>query len=111
MKKIIIVVAGLIVALALACSATPTINTKAPTATTMPQVDTPTLRPAPEWALETISVNGDTVIVSVFVHSTASIEVALDGNPPTQRDDILPILSFIFEDFAPGEHPIELRAT
>ena len=62
-----------------------------------------------EWALEEVSVNQDTVIVSVFLHSTAAITVTLDGNPPTRRDDTaIPVLNYVFEAVPAGQHSIHI---
>ena len=73
------------------------------------EVPTPSPRPVAEWALEEGSVNQDTVIVSVFLHSTAAITVTLDGNPSTRRDDTaIPILNCVFEPVPAGQHSIHI---
>jgi hypothetical protein len=54
-------------------------------------------------------VDGDTVTVSLFYHSTASVSVTLDGTPETRRDNNLPVLGYIFEDVPAGEHDIEIK--
>ncbi|MEO2141496.1 MAG: hypothetical protein ABGX63_04875 [bacterium] len=62
-----------------------------------------------EWALEEVSVNQDTVIVSVFLHSTAVITVTLDGNSPTRSDDTaIPVLNYVFEAVPAGQHSIHI---
>ena len=116
MNKILFCVAGAMFALAVACSnatveptSPATIPTTAPTATAVPQVETPTPRPAKEWRLEGIAVDRSTVTVSLFFHSTASVVVTLDGSQPDRRDNETPVLGFIFEGVAPGEHPIEIK--
>jgi hypothetical protein len=110
MKKILFVIAGLIVALAVACSAVPTVATKAPTETPVLQTEVPTPRPAAEWALEEISVNKDTVIVSLFLHPTAAVTVKLDDKPPTRFDDaVVPVLNYVFEAVPAGQHDIRIE--
>ena len=111
MNKLSIILTGVLIAMSVSCSAVPTISTKAPTNTPMPQADTPTPRPESEWALERISVQGETVIVSIFFLSTPSIEVTLSGNPPTSQENFFPTMSFIFEGVGQGEHLIEFRDT
>lgn len=111
MNKLIIIVAGLTMAMSVSCSAVPTISTKTPTATAMPEVDTPTPRPESGWALERISIQGETVIVSIFFLSTPSIKVTLSGNSPTSQENFFPNMSFIFEGVAKGEHIIEIKDT
>ncbi|MBT97782.1 MAG: hypothetical protein CL902_04035 [Dehalococcoidia bacterium] len=109
MKRILIVIAGLILALAVACSAEPTLVPKVPTPTTVPPVETATPRPVAEWSLEDTTVRGDTVIVAIFFHSTPSIDVTVGGNPPTRKAETLPTISYFFEDLDPGEHKVEIQ--
>ena len=83
--------------------------TKAPTETpvTQTKIPTPLPRPVAEWALKKVSINQNTVIVSVFLHSTATITVKLDGAPPTRRDDTaIPVLNYVFEAMPAGQHSI-----
>ena len=109
MKRILTVIAGLILALAVACSAEPTLVPKVPTPTSVPTVETPTPVPVAEWALEDITVRRDTVIVVIFFHSTPSIDVTVGGNPPTRKAETLPTISYFFENLDPGEHKVEIR--
>ena len=96
MEKILSTVAGLIIALAVACSSHATSEptgggTVTPTATTVPKIENPTPRPVQEWRLQGVSVEGNTVTVSLFFHSTASVGVTLDGAPETRRDNNIPV--------------------
>ena len=109
MKRILTVIAGLILALAVACSAEPTLVPKVPTPTSVPTVETPTPVPVAEWALEDITVRRDTVIVVIFFHSTPSIDVTVGGNPPTRKAETLPTINYFFENLDPGEHKVEIR--
>ena len=72
-------------------------------------------RPVAEWALEEVSINQDTAIVSVFLHSTVAITVTLDGNQPTRRDDTaIPVLNYVFAVVPAGQHSIyfsDVKAT
>ena len=34
------------------------------------------------------------------------MDVAIDGNPPSRMDATVPILEFVFEGLAAGEHPV-----
>ena len=95
--------------LAVDCSAVPTVATKAPTETpvTRTKVPTPLPRPVAEWELEKVSINKNTVIVSVFLHSTAAITATLDGPPPTRRHDTaISVLNYVFEAMPAGQHSI-----
>ena len=109
MRKILFAVAGLAIALAVACSGDTTGPTISPTAIPAPKVETPTPRPAKEWTLESVSVDESTVTVSLFYHSIASVSVTLDGASETRRDNKTSVLGFIFEDVAPGDHPIVIN--
>ena len=114
MEKILFTVAGLIIALAVACSGHATSEptgsaTVTPTATTVPKIENPTPRPVQEWRLQGVSVEGNTVTVSLFFHSTASVSVTLDGAPETRRDNDIPVLGYIFEGVRTGEHGIEIK--
>ena len=96
MEKILFTVAGLIIALAVACSGDATSEptggaTVTPTATTVPKIENPTPRRVQEWRLQGVSVEGNTVTVSLFFHSTASVGVTLDGAPETRRDNNIPV--------------------
>ena len=109
MKKMLFIIAGLVIALAVACSAEPTLVPKVPTHTSVPPVETQTPRPVAEWALEDITVNGDIVVVSIFMYSSAPFTVTLDGDRHTRRDDNLPVIGFIFDDVSPGDHTIVMK--
>ena len=109
MKNIPFAIASLAIALSVACSGDTTGPTAAPTAIPTPKAETSTPRPPQEWKLENVSVDGSTVTVSLFYHSTASVSVTLGGASETRRDGKTPVLGFIFEDVAPGEHPIVIR--
>ena len=95
MEKILFTVAGLIIALAVACSGDATSEptggaTVTPTATTVPKIENLTPRPIQEWR-QGVPVEGNTVTVSLFFHSTASVGVTLDGAPETWRDNNIPV--------------------
>ena len=95
MEKILFTVAGLIIALAVACSGDATSEptggaTVTPTATTVPKIENLTPRPVQEWR-QGVPVEGNTVTVSLFFHSTASVGVTLDGAPETRRDNNIPV--------------------
>ena len=101
--KLLFAAAGIIMEIAAACAdATP-----APTATPASQVATVTPRPIREWSFEGIVVDGDTVTVSLYLYAGIDVNVTLDGAPPSRVDVVtMPILEFIFENVAGGEHPI-----
>lgn len=114
MKKMLLTVAGLIIALAVACSGGATSEptggaTVTPTATTVSPTETFTPRPVREWRLDEVSVDGSTVTVWLFFHSTASVGVTLDGKEPTRRDNNIPVLAYVFEGVTAGEHDIEIK--
>jgi hypothetical protein len=114
MKKILFTVAGLLVALAVACSGGATSQptggaTVTSPATTVPKVETPTQRPVQEWRLDGVSVEGNTVTVSLFYHSTTTVSVTLNGAPETRRDNNVPVLAYIFEGVPVGEHDIVIK--
>ena len=113
-KKMLLTVAGLTIALTIACSGGAASRpagggTVFPTATTVPQIETPTPRPVQGWQLDGVSVESNTVTVSLFFHSTASVVVTLDGIGPTRRDNNIPVLAYIFEGVPAGEHDIEIK--
>jgi len=54
-------------------------------------------------------VEGNTVTVSLFFHSTASVSVTLDGALKSRRDNNIPVLGYIFEGVRTGEHGIEIK--
>ncbi len=73
MKKILFTVAGLLVALAVACSGGATSQptggaTVTSPATTVPKIATPTQRPVQEWRLDGVSVEDNTVTVMSLLH-------------------------------------------
>jgi len=114
MKKLLPLIAGLIIALAVACSGGATSEptggaTITPTATTVSPTETFTPRSVQEWRLDGVSVEGSTVMVSLFFHATASVIVTLDGKEPTRRDNNIPVLAYIFEGVPAGEHDIEIK--
>ena len=106
---------GLIFALAVACSgaASEPIRTPtcAPTPTAVPQVATQTPSPVREWELQEISVDGSTVTVSLYVFAGIDVNVAVNGYSPSRVDAAIPILEFVFEDVAAGEHPVLISDT
>ena len=103
MKKVLFAAAGLVIALALACSSATPFSTANPTATTAP-----TVAPAPvqKWELREIAVDGSTVRVSLYVYAGVDVDVTIDRNPPSRVDATVPILEFVFEGLAAGEHPV-----
>ena len=105
MKKILFTIAGLITALAVACAG----STPVPPAATFTQAPDPTPMGIQEWQLRGISVEGNTVTVSLLVFAGIAVRVTLDGNHPSRVDDTAPILDFVFEDVTAGEHPIEIK--
>ena len=114
MKKILFTVAGLLVALAVACSGGATSQptggaTVTSPATTVPKIETPTQRPVQEWRFDGVSVEGNTVTVSLFYHSTTTVSVTLNGAPETRRDNNVPVLAYIFEGVPVGEHDIVIK--
>ena len=43
---------------------------------------------------------------SLYVYAGVDVDVAVDGNPPSRMDATVPILEFVFEGLAAGEHPV-----
>ena len=43
---------------------------------------------------------------SLHVYTEVDVDVAIDGNPPSLMDTTVPILEFVFEGLAAGEHPV-----
>ena len=43
---------------------------------------------------------------SLYVHAGVDVDVAIDGNPPSRMGTTVPILEFVFEGLAAGEHPV-----
>ena len=43
---------------------------------------------------------------SLYVYAGVDVDVAIDGNPPSRMDTTVPILEFVFEGLAAGEHPV-----
>ena len=65
--------------------------------------------PVREWELQEIAVDGDTVTVSLRVYAGIDVRVTIAGAPPSRVDVAnMPILGFVFENVAAGEHPIEI---
>ena len=54
-------------------------------------------------------MEGNTVTVALFFHSSASVSVTLDGAPETRRDNDIPVLGYIFEGVRTDEHGIEIK--
>ncbi len=88
---------------------TATTASPAPTATVVPQVSTPILLPIQEWYLQGIAVEGDTVTVSLFLYVWISVGVTVGGTSPSRVDTSIPILEFVFENVAAGEHPVVIK--
>ena len=107
MKVIVLAVSGLFAVLALGCSNGTVAPTTSPTQTNATQPPTP--RPIQEWQLQSISVDQDTVVVSLHVFAGIAVRVTLDGNRPSRVEESIPTLGFVFENVAPGEHPIEIK--
>ena len=105
MKKILLCIALAALGLSAACSQ------GGPAASPTPAVETerPTPRPTQEWVLQEITVEGDTVTVSLSVFVGIAVRVRLDGQEATRVDQELPTLDYVFEKVAPGEHSIEIR--
>ena len=102
MNKMLLAIAGVLIALAGACAdATP-----APTASTIPQVSTPTPMVNQEWVLEGVEANGSTVTVKVRVFAGIDVGVTLRGTAPSRVVASIPIIEFVFEDVPAGDHPV-----
>ena len=43
---------------------------------------------------------------SLYVYARVDVYVAIDGNPPSRMGTTVPILEFVFEGLAAGEHPV-----
>ena len=43
---------------------------------------------------------------SLYVYAGVDVDVAIYGNPPSHVDATVPILEFVFEGLAAGEHPV-----
>ena len=43
---------------------------------------------------------------SLYVYAGVDVDVAIYGNPPSRVDATVPILEFVFEGLAAGEHPV-----
>ena len=131
MNRLIFTIAAVIVALAAACagsapaptattsspppaattaSPAPTATTPspAPTSTAVPQVPTATPMVTQEWELHGIAIDGDTVTVSLRVFAGIDVGVTVAGAAPNRVDASIPILAFVFENVAAGEHPVEI---
>lgn len=78
----------------------------APTATVIPEVPTPTPMVTREWELQAITVEGNKVTVTLRVFSGIDVGVTVGGATPNQVNADIPILDFIFESVAAGEHPV-----
>lgn len=74
--------------------------------TTVPQVPTSTPVGTREWELQGISVEGNTITVSLGVFAGIDVDATAGGTPPNRVDASIPILEFVFEDVAAGEHPV-----
>ena len=106
MNKLFIAVAlaGLMIILEAACgSATPV-----PTPTSVPQIPTSTPIVTQEWELEGLAVTGSTVTVSVRVYAEVQIDVSFGGTPPSWVNASSPLVEYIFEEVAAGEHAVEI---
>jgi hypothetical protein len=108
MKNILFAATRLIIALAVACSGAATsIPSPAPTQTSTPQISTP--MPTREWDIKGVSVETDTVTVSLHVFAGIAVRESLDGKRPSRVEEDIPTLEFVFEGVAPGEHDIEIK--
>ena len=110
MNKVLFAVAGLVIALAVACSGSATkpigVPTTVPTAIPVPQASTPTPMPVREWELQEIAVERATVTVSLRVFAGIDVGVNIGGREPTRVEAAIPVINYIFEDVAIGEHPV-----
>ena len=43
---------------------------------------------------------------SLYVYAEVDVDIAVDGNSPSRMDTTVPILEFVFEGLAAGEHPV-----
>ena len=43
---------------------------------------------------------------ALYVYAGVDVDVAIDGDPPSRMDATVPILEFVFEGLAAGEHPV-----
>ena len=43
---------------------------------------------------------------SLYVYAEVDVDIAIDGNSPRRMDTTVPILEFVFEGLAAGEHPV-----
>ncbi len=43
---------------------------------------------------------------SLYVYAEVDVDIAIDGNSPSRMDATVPILEFVFEGLAAGEHPV-----
>jgi len=108
MKKMIFAATGLVIALAVACSGAATaVPSPVPTQTSAPQIPTP--MPVREWDIKSVTVDVDTVTVSLHVFTGIAVRATLDGERPSRVDEAIPTLDFVFEGVAPGEHSIEIK--
>ena len=69
---------------------------------------TPTPSPTREWDLERIQVDGSTVTVLLQVYAGIDVRVMLDAREPDQVKGPPPVIQYVFQDVAPGEHTIEV---
>ena len=78
---------------------------------TVPSHATPTPTPSPikEWDLEDIQVDGYTVRVLLRVYAGIDVRVTLDLRDPDQVTVLPPILEYVFQNVAPGEHTVKVR--
>jgi len=112
MKNILLAVAGLAIALTVACSGDTSGTTTAPTEapTGVPATQTPTQTPMPvqEWELQKIVVDRTTVTVSLHVFAGVDVGVTINGNKSTRVEPAMAVINFVFEDVAIGEHPVTI---
>ncbi len=102
MKKMLFAAAGLVIALALACSSATPFSTANPTATTVPAV-TPV--PVQGWELARSRPMGPQS-GPLYVYAGVDVDVAINGNPPSRVDATVPILELVFGGLAASEHPV-----
>lgn len=120
MNKMLFGIAGLMIVLAVACAGstpvrTPTTGSPVPTATIVatvstatdgPRLSTPTPKVSQEWELQEISVEGNEVTVTLLVHAGIDVDVTVGGATPSRVNAEIPVIKFVFENVAAGEHPV-----
>ena len=86
-----------------------------PHATTSPAGTPPTADPMPtpapsrEWELESVRIEGSTVIVPVRVFAGIDVKATLDGLPAGEVKGTPPVLEYVFTNVTEGRHTVEVR--